>query len=85
MTEAATHMVDNVLPYARYRQIVITLPFPLRYWVATNKKLLNLIHRICIKAIHRKLQGYAIMRGLQKPAVNWPIFQKNLVPSGPLA
>jgi len=69
MSEAAAHLVDNVLPEARYRQLVITLPHPLRFWVATNKKLLSKIHGIVRDAIHRNLKEKAKLLGIKSPNV----------------
>jgi Transposase zinc-binding domain len=37
--ETAAHLVDSVLPLAPYRQMVLSFPIPLRYWLHTNKKL----------------------------------------------
>ena len=44
--EAAAHLVDHILPFLPYRQFVITFPFPLRYWINTNKQLFSSIHSI---------------------------------------
>ena len=46
MVETAEHLVENILPPAQYRQWVVTLPFALRYSVATNRKLMSRIHKI---------------------------------------
>src|SRR5690606_18861430 len=51
--EAATHLVDNVLPHVAYRQFVFTFPIPLRFWLNTNKRLYSKIHSIMIKHLHR--------------------------------
>ena len=52
MAEAALHLVDHVLPYQAMRQWVVTLPFPLRYIVATNKEIQTKIHSIIMNEIH---------------------------------
>ena len=39
MAETSTYLVDNILPRVAIRQYVLSLPFPLRYWMASNKKL----------------------------------------------
>jgi len=36
MAETVTHLVDEVLPDAPYRQWVLTFPFALRFWLATT-------------------------------------------------
>lgn len=51
MTEAAAHLVDNVLPIIPYRQFVITFPIPMRYWLHTNKKLFSKIQSIIYQQI----------------------------------
>lgn len=63
MAESAAHLVDNVLPKAPYRQWVITLPFALRYWAATNKELEAKIHKIIISSINHHYQGRAVALG----------------------
>jgi len=51
MVECAAHLVDNVLPAAPYRQWIVTLPVPLRFWIATSKKLASEVHRLIIDQI----------------------------------
>ena len=46
MAEVAAHLVDSILPRAPYRQFVLSVPIPLRYWMATSKKLTKKIHKI---------------------------------------
>jgi len=46
MAEAAAHLADNVLPEVPYRQFVLTFPFPMRYWLNTNKALFATVHKI---------------------------------------
>ena len=46
MAEVAAHLVDNILPRAPYRQFVLSVPISLRYWMATNKKLITKIHNL---------------------------------------
>jgi hypothetical protein len=46
-----SHLIDNVLPKAPFRQWVTTFPYQLRFWLATNRKLTNAIHKIVSKEI----------------------------------
>ena len=46
MSEAAIHLVDNILPMVPYRQFVITFPFQMRYWLNTNRQLFTQVHGI---------------------------------------
>jgi hypothetical protein len=64
MAEAATHLVDNVLPRIPYRQFVLSFPIPLRYWLQTNKKLYSKIHRLAIKELKRYYTGKAETQGV---------------------
>ena len=65
MAEAATHLVDNVLPFVPYRQFVISFPFPLRYWLQANKKLYAKIHKMVIKEIHGYYTNMACSVGIK--------------------
>ena len=46
--ESAIHLVENVLPMAPYRQIVVSFPHPLRYWMNQDRVIYHAIHRIVI-------------------------------------
>jgi hypothetical protein len=67
MVETAAHLVDNVLPVAPYRQWILTLPVPLRFWCATNRKLAAKVHRIIIKNIENHYISLAKRAGVQNP------------------
>lgn len=49
--ETSFHLTDNVLPVTPYRQWVVTLPIPMRFWCIANKKLLAEVHKIIIAVI----------------------------------
>ena len=55
MTEGAAHLVDNILPVVPYRQFVVTFPFPMRYWLNTNKALFSATHKTITDAIQELL------------------------------
>ena len=46
MAETAAYLVDNIIPSVRIRQYVLSVPIPLRYWMARGKKLLAKVHKI---------------------------------------
>ena len=46
MAETAVHLVDKIIPPVRIRQYVLSVPIPLRYWMALGKKLLAGVHKI---------------------------------------
>lgn len=51
MVETAEHLTENIIPHVRVRQYVLSVPIPLRYWMASNKKLLAKVHRIFASAV----------------------------------
>ena len=65
--EAATHLVEHVLPLAPYRQFVISFPIPMRYWLHSNKKLFAKVYRIIIKEIHRYYKTKALAKDIKDP------------------
>ena len=65
--EAATHLVQNVLPVVPYRQFVVSFPIPLRYWLQSNRKLFSKIHRIVTQHINLYYSQKALAIGLKDP------------------
>jgi hypothetical protein len=65
--ETAIHLTENVLPLIPYRQYVVTLPFPMRYWLHTNRKLRSHVHKTIIRHIHRLYTEKAKAQGLKDP------------------
>ncbi len=53
MNDEAAHLVDNVLPRAKYRQWVLSFPYKLRYLMAYNSGLTNSILSIYVKEISK--------------------------------
>lgn len=51
MAETAAHLVDNIIPWVPIRQYVLSVPIPLRYWMASNKKLTAKVHRILASVV----------------------------------
>jgi len=62
--EAATHLTENILPLAPYRQFVVSFPIPLRYWLNANKKLFATVIRILTRQIHRHYKKRANDAGI---------------------
>ena len=52
MAETSEHLIEDVLPFAPYRQFVVSFPFPLRFWLQTNRKLYQKVHNFVIKRLH---------------------------------
>jgi hypothetical protein len=67
MAETVIHLVDHILPEAPYRQYVLTFPFALRFWLATNNKLLSKINKIATDEIARFYIDLAKTQGVNHP------------------
>ena len=51
MTETSTHLLDHIIPNVPIRQYVLSLPYPLRYWMASNKTLCGKVHKILASTV----------------------------------
>ena len=51
MSETSTHLVEHIIPRVPIRQYVLSLPHPLRYWMASNKKLCGKVHKILARTV----------------------------------
>jgi hypothetical protein len=51
MSDTAAHLVDRVFPDVPVRQWVLTLPYPLRFHMAYDSKLVAAIHRIFVQTV----------------------------------
>ena len=65
MSELAAFLVDEVFPRVPIRQIVLSFPFPLRFWMAKNPKLQSEILTITIRAISGLLKKKAKRNGIK--------------------
>ena len=66
-TEAADHLVDDVLPLVPYRQMVLSFPIPLRYWMQASRKLFAKVHRVVIHEMRRHYERKAKLAGIKSP------------------
>ena len=57
MAETASHLVENIIPWVKIRQYVLSVPIPLRYWMASDKKLLAKVHKIFASEVERFFTG----------------------------
>ena len=53
MAETAAHLVENIIPWVKVRQYVLSVPIPLRYWMASDKKLLAKVHKVFASEVER--------------------------------
>jgi hypothetical protein len=44
MAQTAAHLVEQVIPWVPTRQWVVSVPIPLRYWMALSKELTAAVH-----------------------------------------
>lgn len=51
MSELAAFLVDEVISHVPIRQIVLSFPFPIRFWCAKNPKLQSKLLTVTIRAI----------------------------------
>lgn len=62
MADTAAHLVDAVLPEVPIRQWVLTLPFPLRYRLAYDRKLMTPVLAAFVRAVFASLRKRARQR-----------------------
>ena len=67
MAETVEHLNENILPEVGYRQYVVSLPIPLRFWLATNKKLSSKVHSIIKGTLTRFFEDTARAAGITDP------------------
>ncbi len=65
--KVTSHLTENILPIAAYRQFVVSFPIPMRYWLNSNKTLFSKIHQILIKVIHQHYLTTASDVGIKNP------------------
>lgn len=66
MSELAAFLVDEVFPHVPVRQVVLSFPFPIRFWTAKNPKLQSDILTITIRAISGLLKKKAKSLGIKR-------------------
>jgi ribosomal protein S27E len=72
MVESATHLVDHVIPEAPVRQFVLTFPFPLRFLLAAQPKVLTEVLAVVQRGISTFLilkSGFTVASGARTGAV----------------
>src|SRR5215467_1331376 len=69
MTQTAAHLVTCVLPWVPTRQWVVSVPVPLRYWMAASQELTAQVHTIIRTTIGQYYVNQAVTRGLPRANV----------------
>jgi len=66
MAQTAAHLVEQVIPWVPTRQWVVSVPVPLRYWMAASQELTAKVHTIIRTTIGQYYVNKAVTRGLAR-------------------
>ena len=69
MAQMAAHLVEQVIPWVPTRQWVVTVPIPLRYWMAPSKALTATVHTIIRRTIGQYYVHKAVQHGATRATV----------------
>jgi hypothetical protein len=69
MAQTAAHLVERVIPWVPTRQWVVSVPIPLRYWMASSQDLTAKVHTIIRTTIGQYYVNQAVTRGLKRANV----------------
>jgi hypothetical protein len=66
MAQTAAHLVECVIPWVPTRQWVVSVPVPLRYWMASSPDLTAQVHTIIRTTIGQYYVNQAVTRGFER-------------------
>jgi hypothetical protein len=66
MAQTAAHLVERVIPWVPTRQWVVSVPVPVRYWMAASQELTAQVHTIIRTAIGQYYMNKAVTRGCER-------------------
>src|SRR5499426_3563259 len=66
MAQMAAHLVEQALPWVPTRQWVVSVPVPLRYWMAASQDLTATVHTIIRTTIGQYDVNQAVTRGVPR-------------------
>src|SRR5215468_8849754 len=69
MAQTAAHLVGCVIPWVPTRQWVVSVPIPLRYWMAASQDLTAQVHTIIRTTIGQYYMNQAVTRGVPRDQV----------------
>jgi hypothetical protein len=69
MAQTAAHLVKCVIPWVPTRQWVVSVPIPLRYWMAPSRDLTARVHTIIRTTIAQYYVTQAVKRGVAQQKV----------------
>src|SRR5207248_9715723 len=70
MTQMAAHLVEQVIPWVPTRQWVVSVPIPLRYWMASSQDPTAKVHTIIRTTIGQYDVNQAVQRGHERATVH---------------
>src|SRR5881397_3792838 len=70
MAQTAAHLVECVIPWVPTRQWVVSVPVPLRYWMAASQDLTAKVHTIIRTTIGQYYVNQAVTRGCERATVH---------------
>src|SRR5262247_4122368 len=69
MAQTAAHLVECVIPWVPTRQWVVSVPIPLRYWMASSQDLTAKVHTIIRTTIGQYYVNQAVTRGFERASL----------------
>src|SRR4029450_3322514 len=69
MAQTAAHLVERVIPWVPTRQWVVSVPVPLRYWMAASQELTAQVHTIIRTTIGQYYVNQVVTRGIERAKV----------------
>src|SRR5216683_3338150 len=69
MAQTAAHLVECVIPWVPTRQWVVSVPIPLRYWMAASQDLTAKVHTIIRTTIGQYYVNQAVKSGIVRQKV----------------
>src|SRR5262245_29325938 len=69
MAQTAAHLVERVIPWVPTRQWVVSVPIPLRYWMASSQDLTAKVHTILRTTIAQYYVNQAVTGGVPRDKV----------------
>jgi len=70
MAQMAAHLVEQVMPWVPTRPWVVSVPVPLRYWMAASQDLTATVHTIIRTTIGQYYVNQAVTRGAPRDKVH---------------
>jgi hypothetical protein len=70
MVQTAAHLVEQVLPWVPTRQWVVSVPVPLRYWMASSQDLTAKVHTIIRTTIGQHYMNQAVTQGHERANIH---------------